>query len=391
MKASILVCGAGIAGMATALGLAKAGVRDVVLLGCAPTLPTMDRDRYHPRVYAISAASQQYLVKLGVWSLLDMARVTRVDAMEVKGDTFGALHLRAWQAAEPTLTWIMESGEIERVLQQALKVYGVTWLFDTLQTYRDGRGTTATGQSIEADLWIAADGARSHLRELAGLAYRETAYDAVGVVGHLTSEFAHQGCAFQWFRPEGVLGLLPMPDTDQGHQVSMVWSLKTTYAQTLLGMQPDQQATDLAESLAQASRGRLGRLTLRSELAGFPLTLANSGMIGDRVALVGDAAHRVHPLAGQGLNLGLGDSQVLVKVVSERERFLPPGDASVLRRYRRERAQAVFEMRLVTDGLKRLFDQTLPPLPWLRNAGLSMVDRLPMIKRMLIEGASRAP
>lgn len=391
MRTSILVCGAGIVGMATALGFAKAGVRDVVLLGQAAELPPVDRNTYHPRVYAISSASQEYLAKLGVWSLLDTARVTRVDAMEVKGDAFGALHLRAWQAAEPTLTWIMESGEIERVLQQALRVYGVTWLPDTLQTYEGGKGTTSGGQPIEADLWVAADGARSRLRELASLAYRETDYDAVGVVGHLTSEFSHQGCAFQWFRPEGVLGLLPMPDTDDGHQMSMVWSLKTTYAQTLLGMHPEQQASELTESLGQATRGRLGRLALRSKLHGFPLTLASSSMMGDRVALVGDAAHRVHPLAGQGLNLGLGDSQVLVRVVSQRESFLPSGDASVLRRYRRERAQAVFEMRLVTDGLKRLFDQTMPPLPWLRNAGMSLVDRMPMIKRMLIEGASRAP
>ena len=113
-------------------------------------------------------------------------------------------------------------------------------------------------------------------------------------------------------------------------------------------------------------------------------------MIGPGVALVGDAAHRVHPLAGQGLNLGLGDAQALVRVVSQREPFLSAGDALVLRRYRRERAQAVLEIRLVTDGLKRLFYLTLPPVPWIRNAGLSLVDRLPLVKRLLIEGASRS-
>jgi 2-polyprenyl-6-methoxyphenol hydroxylase-like FAD-dependent oxidoreductase len=113
-------------------------------------------------------------------------------------------------------------------------------------------------------------------------------------------------------------------------------------------------------------------------------------MIGSKMALVGDAAHRVHPLAGQGLNLGLGDAQALSEAVSKREVFLSAGDPLVLRRYRRERAQALLEMRLVTDGLKRLFDTTLPPLPWLRNAGLSLVDRFPLVKRLLIESASRS-
>lgn len=390
MKHDIIVCGAGIVGMATALGLARSGVKDVVLLGPAAKLTTMDRNTFHPRVYAISGASEKFLTELGVWSLMNTERVTRVEAMEIKGDAFGALYLRAWQAAQTSLTWIVESGEIERVLAQALKVYGVPWIEDTLESFDKGSGHTSNGKPLQADLWVAADGARSKLRELAGLKYDESSYDAVGVVGHLTTEFSHQGSAFQWFKPEGVLGILPMPDTDDGHQVSMVWSLKTAYADALLAMSPERQAEELAESLGKAMRGRLGRMTLRSKLHGFPLTLASSPMIGEKVALVGDAAHRVHPLAGQGLNLGLGDAQALIEVIIGREPFLVPGDPTVLRRYRRSRAQAILEMRLVTDGLKRLFDQTLPPLPWLRNAGMSLVDRVPLIKRMLIEAASRS-
>jgi len=321
--------------MATALGLARHGLKDVVLMGPAPKPFPMDRNTYHPRVYAISAASEAFLVELGVWSLMNQERITRVQAMEIKGDKFGALYLRSWQAAQNALTWIMESGEIERVLRQALKVYGVTWIEEELQSYSQHTGTTAGGKTVQADLWVAADGAKSSLREFAGLAYKETSYDAVGVVGHLTAEFSHQACAFQWFRPEGVLGILPMPDTDDGHQVSMVWSLKTAYANALLEMPHERQAEELAESLGKAMRGRLGRMTLRSPLRGFPLTLATSPMIGEQLALVGDAAHRVHPLAGQGLNLGLGDAQALVQVVAERELFLKPGAQSVLRRYRR--------------------------------------------------------
>ena len=390
MKASIVICGAGIVGMATALGLARQGIKDIVLVGPLPKLAPMQRNVYHPRVYAISAASEQFLTELGVWSLMNQTRLTRVEAMEIKGDQFGALYLRAWQAARQSLTWIIESGEMERVLSQALQMYGVQWLQDSLESYGQGVGQTASGQQISADLWVAADGAGSKLRQMAGLSYDQTDYDAVGVVGHLSAEYAHQATAFQWFRPEGVLGILPMPDTDDGHQVSMVWSLRTDHANTLLSMAPDRQAQELAQSLAQATRGRLGRLSLRSALSGFALTLASSPMVGPQVALVGDAAHRVHPLAGQGLNLGLGDACALVQVICQRESYLSVADPVVLRRYRRARAQALLEMRLVTDGLKKLFDQTLPPLPWLRNAGMSLVDRLPFVKRLLIDGASRS-
>jgi ubiquinone biosynthesis UbiH/UbiF/VisC/COQ6 family hydroxylase len=390
MKASIVICGAGIVGMATALGLARQGIKDIVLVGPLPKLAPMQRNVYHPRVYAISAASEQFLTELGVWSLMNQTRLTRVEAMEIKGDQFGALYLRAWQAARQSLTWIIESGEMERVLSQALQMYGVQWLQDSLESYGQGVGQTASGQQISADLWVAADGAGSKLRQMAGLSYDQTDYDAVGVVGHLSAEYAHQATAFQWFRPEGVLGILPMPDTDDGHQVSMVWSLRTDHANTLLSMAPDRQAQELAQSLAQATRGRLGRLSLRSALNGFAITLASSHMVGPQVALVGDAAHRVHPLAGQGLNLGLGDACALVQVICQRESYLSVADPVVLRRYRRARAQALLEMRLVTDGLKKLFDQTLPPLPWLRNAGMSLVDRLPFVKRLLIDGASRS-
>jgi ubiquinone biosynthesis UbiH/UbiF/VisC/COQ6 family hydroxylase len=390
MRTGIVVCGAGIVGMATALALAKGGYRELVLLGPEPKAGTRDANTYHPRVYAISGASQEFLQSLGVWSLLDMTRVTRVQAMEIRGDMFGALYLRAWQAAQPSLTWIVESGEIERVLHQALKLYGVTWINDSLGAYVDGKGHTQTGQSLEAGLWVAADGAQSPLRQWAGLSYDDKSYDAIGVVGHLTCEHPHQFVAFQWFRPEGVLGLLPMPDTNDGHQVSMVWSLKTAYAKTLLDMPGDRQAQALGESLAQATRTRLGSLTLRSALSGFPLSLADSPMIGPTLALVGDAAHRVHPLAGQGLNLGLGDAQALAQAIIKREPFLSPGDPLVLRRYRRARAQALLEMRVVTDGLKRLFDVKIAPVPWVRNAGMSLVDRMPGLKRLLIQAATRS-
>ena len=387
---SVVVCGAGIVGMALALDFARRGVKDVLLLGPAPRVVQTGPDDYHLRVYAISAASQQYLQGLGAWAMIPASRISRVEAMEVRGDAFGAVYLRAWQAARNELNWIVESAQIEHVLSQALRVYGVKWLEDTLVEYDSGVARTASGQSIAAPLWVAADGTASTLRTQAGIRFDEHKYDAVGVVGHLTCEKPHQGVAMQWFQNPGVLALLPLPDTSRGHQVSMVWSIPRAQAQALLDLPHPQQIAMLGEQLHQVSRGRLGRLDLHSEIRGFDLLLASSDMIGKQVALVGDAAHRVHPLAGQGLNLGLGDARALARLVCEREPFFEAGDPTLLRRYRRARAQEVMEMRILTDGLKRLFELDLPGAAWIRNAGLSLVDRMPPIKRLLIAAATRS-
>jgi 2-polyprenyl-6-methoxyphenol hydroxylase-like FAD-dependent oxidoreductase len=150
-----------------------------------------------------------------------------------------------------------------------------------------------------------------------------------------------------------------------------------------------EQAQYLNATLTEMTASRLGPLTMRSPLQGFPLSLNQSPMIAEGLALAGDAAHRLHPLAGQGLNLGLGDVEALVDTIAKRESFRSPGDAMLLRRYRRARAEPVLAMRLVTDGLFRLFNAQQAPVAWLRNVGMNVVEKLPFIKRHLIAGASR--
>src|SRR5690606_1574146 len=155
----------------------------------------------------------------------------------------------------------------------------------------------------------------------------------------------------QWFLgDDGILALLPLPDTADGSQVSMVWSLARPEAQALLALAPDEQARRLAQRLAQVCGPAAGAFALRSAVLGFPLSLERSGMVAPGVALVGDAAHRVHPLAGQGLNLGLGDVEQLIAVLRDRPAHQGPGDMAVLRRYRRLRAEPVLAMGLATDG-----------------------------------------
>jgi ubiquinone biosynthesis UbiH/UbiF/VisC/COQ6 family hydroxylase len=242
---------------------------------------------------------------------------------------------------------------------------------------------------LQAELFIAADGAQSPLRAAAGLPVDIKPYGVTAIVAHLNCARPHQGTAFQWFNEQGVLALLPMPSTQAGSQVSVVWSLKESLAQELLALPSSEQAHQLSARLATLTAGRVGELTLRGALHAFPLSLNQSPMIGERIALAGDAAHRLHPLAGQGLNLGLGDVEALVEVLAEREAFRSAGDAMVLRRYRRARAEPVLAMRVVTDGLHRLFEVQSAPVAWLRNIGMSAVEKMPLFKRYLIAGASR--
>jgi ubiquinone biosynthesis UbiH/UbiF/VisC/COQ6 family hydroxylase len=392
MKTPIIVCGTGIVGLATALALARRG-QQVTLLGPRQTFAPATPKVFQPRVYAISPASQRFLASLGVWNMLDAQRLTAVQAMEIHGDGAGLVNLNAWQAAIPQLAWIVESGEIERVLTQAVQIFGLNWIEEKFVTYRFAERlpgiTTDQGTVLQAELFIAADGAQSPLRAAAGLPVDSKPYGVTAIVAHLNCSRPHQGTARQWFNEQGVLALLPMPSTEVGAQVSMVWSLKESLAQELLALPAAEQATQLSIRLTALTAGRAGELTLRGALHAFPLSLNQSPMIGERIALVGDAAHRLHPLAGQGLNLGLGDVEALVSVLAEREAFRSAGDAMVLRRYRRARAEPVLAMRLVTDGLHRLFEVQSAPVAWLRNLGMSAVEKLPMMKRYLIAGASR--
>ncbi|MBO1113733.1 UbiH/UbiF family hydroxylase [Bordetella petrii] len=388
MTHQIVVCGAGIVGLASALALARRGQR-VALLAPAATVPAADPDAYHPRVYAISPASQRFLAELGVWDAMPAARIMPVQAMEIHGDADGRVDLTAWQAAQPQLAWIVESGEIERVLMQAVRMFGIPWLPERCVGYRDGAVETSSGEWLRAELFVGADGAASPLRTAAGIPHTSVPYQDTGLVAHLDAELAHHGTAFQWFRDDGVLALLPLPDTSAGPQVSMVWSMRNAQAQSLQALAPEAQAAQLEQLLAHAAQGRLGRLRMRSKLHGFPLTLDQARMTAPGIALAGDAAHRVHPLAGQGLNLGLGDVEALARAVAGREPYRTAGDARVLRRYQRARAESVFAMRLATDGLYRLFGTRAAPLAWLRNAGMQWVDASPFLKRHLIDGASR--
>jgi ubiquinone biosynthesis UbiH/UbiF/VisC/COQ6 family hydroxylase len=238
----------------------------------------------------------------------------------------------------------------------------------------------ASGERLGASLVVGADGAQSWVRRAAGLTARASSYHQLGVVANLGTAKPHDGTAFQWFRADGVLAYLPLP----GNRISIVWSTSEPHGRELLGLAPEAFCLRLAE----AGQGVLGELTLITPPQAFPLqSLAAESMIGPRVALVGDAAHVVHPLAGQGVNLGFGDARVLAGTLTEREPFRDCGDRVLARRYERSRAEAVFAMRTVTDGLAKLFGLPGLPAARMRNAGLNLTDRLAPVKNLLVRHA----
>ncbi|HLS16852.1 MAG TPA: FAD-dependent monooxygenase [Paenalcaligenes sp.] len=388
----ILVCGGGLAGMAAALGMKKHGFEVEILAPRAQPL-NLEPEQYHPRVYALSVASQQFLDALGVWGLMPAQRVTPVQAMQVFGDASGEITLDAWQIMRDELAWIVESGTLEQALLQALQVFGVRWHEAMFESFHNegarGRGVmTACGQFLPADLVVGADGARSKVRAAAHIEHDFYAYGDSGVVTHLNAEIAHQGIARQWFTGDSILALLPMPDTSAGPQVSMVWSVKQALADELMALAPKDRAQQLEQHLQVITEGCLGALTVRSPLYAFPLTFERSAMIAPGVALVGDAAHRVHPLAGQGLNLGFGDIEELIRVLSTQPAYQGVGDLSALSRYRRRRAEPIFAMRWVTHGLHQFFGLPGVPAMMARNVGMRLVNRVPLIKRLLIQEAA---
>jgi len=376
----VVIVGAGLVGAAAALALGRQGVRVALVERRLPPPPGAAWDT---RIYAISPASQRFLERIGAWHRLDGGRIQPVFRMDVAGDDGGAVRLDAYEAGVPRLATILESGHLQSALWQAIEADGNVALRcpATIESLvRDGASTQLTladGTAIEAELIVGADGAASRIRDWAGLAATLAPYGQSGVVANFECGRAHRGTAFQWFFDSDILAWLPL----SGNCVSMVWSTRSAHADALLMLEP----AALAEKVRAAGHERLGELRLLTPAAAFPLRLIRvAAVVAPGVALIGDAAHGVHPLAGQGVNLGFGDAEALAAVLA-RQRRGNCGDMRVLQRYARERAEPVQRMQAVTHGLHHLFADDRAA--WLRNSGMKLVDRLPPLKAMLVREA----
>jgi 2-polyprenyl-6-methoxyphenol hydroxylase-like FAD-dependent oxidoreductase len=356
----VCIRGGGIVGRALALALSRQGFS--VALPAPVALPPGRED---VRAYALNASSVALLSSLKVWEALPADARCAVFDMRVCGDAAAQLQFSAWQQRVRELAWIVDAAALEEALGVAL---------------RFAPHVTLASDEVPAALRVLAEGRASATRDALGVSFDIHDYGQRAIAARLVSDQPHAGVARQWFRSPDVLALLPMDRPQPGHGLALVWSLPEARAPSLL----EAPAAEFEAALAQATGGEAGTLRLDSARASWPLAMARADRVhGPGWVLVGDAAHVVHPLAGQGLNLGLGDVEALVRVLVEREPWRPLGDAVLLERYARERALPVQAMVALTDGLLGLFAH---PAPWrreLRNRGLGLVNAVAPLKRWL--------
>jgi ubiquinone biosynthesis UbiH/UbiF/VisC/COQ6 family hydroxylase len=380
-----IVVGAGLVGAAAALAFGDAGLEVAVVEAAAPP-PA--RPGWDSRIYAISPGSRKLLHSIGAWQQLDAERIEPVLGMEVHGDrTAARIDFDALACGVPALAYIAEGGALARALWRQLEAEGHVKLRVGSRPHAltiDASAATlqlADGSELRASLVVGADGAESWVREAAGIDAPTRGYEQRAVVANFRTSLGHGGIARQWFRPDGVLALLPLPEG----RVSMVWSTGEAHADTLLAM----AAPTLAQAVGEASSGSVGELEVITPAAAFPLRLrVASSFVRPRLALVGDAAHNLHPLAGQGVNLGFRDVRALAATLAARGPERDVGVLPLLRRYERSRREDVAAMVAATDGLQRLFSSRLPGIAALRNAGLHLADRLPGLKSLLAQQAT---
>ena len=394
----VVVVGGGITGKACALGMAQLGLQTIEI---APDLgqavPSPQGTAWGQRIYAFSPSTQKLLAQLQIWDALDHSRIQVVRDMRIYGDRGeknDQLHLSAFEAGTPQLAWIGEANLIEHTLDQASrfqnKLEKMTDVVEKIEVDADGSSLhLKSGATIRAQLVIAADGASSPIRSEIGITASEESYSQSAVVANWSCTYPHLETAFQWFLPGGdIIAMLPLPNK----QVSMVWSTSPEHATELLELNQSQWLDRFTSIANGAIAKQLGELTLNSTASAYPLRKIRAARfigpeINPKVVLIGDAAHVMHPLAGQGLNLGLRDVAVLLNIYSKRESFRSLSDLTLLRRYERQRQGDTSALLWVTDKLKKLFAGGSSTEKQLRNWGLGLVNKSHFVKQRLIERA----
>jgi 2-polyprenyl-6-methoxyphenol hydroxylase-like FAD-dependent oxidoreductase len=361
----VLIQGAGIVGRALALGLGPLGLR--VTLRPLPAPPVED----DVRAYALNAASVALLRQLRVWDALPAHAVTPVYDMQVQGDAQATLSFSAWQQGVAELAWIVDVPALEAALDAAVR-------------FAPHIQTLAPDAPVPpAALTAVCEGRHSATRDAAGVQVHRVEYGQTAIAARLSASLPHAGVARQWFRSPDVLALLPCAaGPSLAPAYALVWSLPSERAAEL--MAATDHAFEAALTQAVALAPAIGTVQLASRRSCWPLSrMEAEPWCGPGWVLVGDAAHGIHPLAGQGLNLGLADVVSLQQVLREREPWRGPGDVKLLRRHARRRALPTRAMGQLTGGLMHLFAH---PSPWareLRNHGLNLVEHAPGFKRWL--------
>ena len=392
----ILVIGGGMVGACVAALVASnrhfADLRIAVLEANPPSLPPPDAvDDIDLRVSAVSRASERILSEIGAWQLIPRQHVCAYDDMSVwdaegKPRGPGSIHFSASESGEPNLGYIVENRRVLWSIYDCAAFRNrVTLLRGELSglEFEDDRATAilSDGRRIDAALIVGSDGSGSLSRKLAGIQTRGWEYDQRAFVTHVRTEHPHARTAWQRFLPNGPIAFLPLADG----RSSIVWTTTPEHAERLVSDAPEQ----VAKELALAIDGTLGNVELAGPRGQFPLRLTHArDYCRERFVLVGDAAHAIHPLAGQGVNLGFLDSAALLEVLAEElNGGLPAaaiGERRVLRRYERWRKSENAMALGLVDGLNKLFGSRADTLGWARRTGLSVLDGSMLAKRFLM-------
>lgn len=384
----VVIGGGGFAGLALAIALRQALGQSFAV---AVADPAFARAGHDGRASAIAAAARRLFEALGVWQavaegaqpILDMVVTdSKVDdAMRPTFLTFGG----EIEEGEP-FAHMIENAPMLAALAAKAREEGVTPLADAVADFETGRGGVrvrfSSGDAVEAKLLVAADGARSAIRERAGIATHGWSYGQSGIVTTVAHEREHHGRAEEHFLPAGPFAILPL----KGNRSSIVWTEESGLAERMVAL-PD---AEFHAELEKRFGLHLGEIEVAGPRRAYPLGLhVARSFIGERLALIGDAAHVIHPIAGQGLNMGLRDVAALAESIADAVRLgLDCGDASVLERYQRWRRFDTMAMGIATDGLNRLFSNKSDVLRLVRDVGLGLVDRMPAVKSFFIREAA---
>ena len=378
----LIIVGGGLAGASLAVALRDTPLRIALVEHQPPIRP----EAWDARVYAISPANVGFLERIGAWKHLDAERMAPIRGMDIRGDAGGKLAFSAYDSGVDELGWILESSLMACEFWESAKRQGNLTLFCPARpqqlTFEPDAAVLSLGDGsvLAGRLLVGADGRDSWVRQAAGLTAVNVPYGEKGVVANLSTEKPHRHIARQWFRDDGVLAYLPLP----GNRISIVWSTPDDHADELCAL----PAKTFCERVAAAGEHALGGLELLTPPVAFPLRLMRVPQtVAPHLALIGDAAHGIHPLSGHGINLGFQDACELAALLAGAQPWQDIGNERFLQRYQRARREETALMQTTTDSLRRLFKESPPGLRTLRNLGLNATDRLPFVKNALVRYA----
>jgi len=381
----VIIVGGGMVGATLAVALAEQSDLNIALVEAMTPSPITEQDKPDLRVSALTRASETLFKNLGIWQQLMPSRISQFSNMEVWETPASTLHFDSADIGEPLLGYIVENRHIQQAcLARCKQLSNISLLCPAKPTSLSEQTLTLeNGQVLSADLIVGADGARSLLRDWANIDTHGWDYQQTAVVCTVTTQQSHQHTAWQRFLPEGPLAFLPLANDKQ---CSIVWSNSSEEAELLCDLD-DEHFTD---AIAKAFGNKLGDIVAISDRARFPLKLRHADhYVEPGFALVGDAAHTIHPLAGQGVNIGLLDAATLAEVVLEaHDKGRNIGSLHTLNKYQRRRKGDNLAMQMTMDVFKRVFTSDIAPIRWARRFGLHTVDQHSLLKNLFMQQAS---